>query len=475
VNIYVKYGMIAAHGRGEHDIGFAVNNFIYNGWKTDAYATNILCYFPKSGYKMEVFTGNINRLASNIQVFVEPLDPSGAILSRDEYKATGAAILTGSIFKLNPSVSLKPVASTSAKVSVLSSATFKQNWNFTTKELTLLEGATVTPEVTGTNAAAMAMSNYYWSTSDPTVVTVSPSGVITGVSGGTATITAVAKDDSYKMDSVIVTIPEYTVTFDAQDGNPVSTVLVAGGDKVAKPADPVKEGNTFTGWYNGTAAYDFNKAVNGNLKLTAKWTPTVYTVTFDSQGGTAKAAAKVNAGAKVAKPTNPTKSGSVFGYWALNGEAYDFNAPVYGNITLTAVWNVNAFTVTFNAAGGDPQPAIATVNHGATAPKPATDPVKDGFTFTGWYNGTTAYDFNKPVTANLTLTAKWTQIVYVVTFDSQGGTAKTAAKVNHGAKVSKPTNPIKSKSVFDGWYLNGVPYDFSAPVYSNMTLTAVWK
>ncbi len=63
-------------------------------------------------------------------------------------------------------------------------------------------------------------------------------------------------------------------------------------------------------------------------------------------------------------------------------------------------------TVTFNSNGGtpiDPQ----TVESGSTATAPTT-PTQDGYTFSGWYLDGSPYDFNTPVTADITLTAQWT-------------------------------------------------------------------
>ena len=63
-----------------------------------------------------------------------------------------------------------------------------------------------------------------------------------------------------------------------------------------------------------------------------------YTVTFDSNGGSAVAAIVVKEGEKVAKPENPTKDGYGFVSWLLDDRPYDFNATVDSNITLTAKW-----------------------------------------------------------------------------------------------------------------------------------------
>jgi len=63
-------------------------------------------------------------------------------------------------------------------------------------------------------------------------------------------------------------------------------------------------------------------------------------------------------------------------------------------------------TVTFNSDGGTPVEE-AKVLRGQKVAKPTDDPTKSGYTFIGWEDADGAYDFSKPVTAPLTLTAKW--------------------------------------------------------------------
>ena len=68
---------------------------------------------------------------------------------------------------------------------------------------------------------------------------------------------------------------------------------------------------------------------------------TQYTVTFDSDGGTAVGSQTVDAGSNATKPQDPTKTDNIFAGWQLNGVAYDFNAAVNANITLKAAWIVD--------------------------------------------------------------------------------------------------------------------------------------
>ena len=211
-----------------------------------------------------------------------------------------------------------------------------------------------------------------------------------------------------------------------------------------------------------------------------------YTVTFNAYGGFPTPDEQhVKSGEKAVLPVEPTLKGYIFAFWYLgedeqNATAYDFNTPVTENITLTAKWNINKYTVTFNSYGGTPVPPAQEVEYGLTATKPA-DPTLKGYTFAFWYLGedeqnATAYDFDTPVTENITLTAKWNINKYTVAFNTDGGTpVPPAQEVEYGLTATEPAAPEKTGYTFDGWYLGDEKYDFSAAVEQNITLTANWE
>ena len=138
-----------------------------------------------------------------------------------------------------------------------------------------------------------------------------------------------------------------------------------------------------------------------------------YTVTFNAYGGFPTPDEQhVKSGEKAVLPVEPTLKGYTFAFWYLgedeqNATAYDFDTPVTENITLTAKWNINKYTVTFNTDGGTPVPPAQEVEYGLTATEPDPAPTKTGYTFTGWYLGDEKYDFSAAVEQNITLTAKW--------------------------------------------------------------------
>ncbi len=267
---------------------------------------------------------------------------------------------------------------------------------------------------------------------------------------------------------------EYTVTFDSNGGSAVESQSVVEGESAEEPEEPVYAGYEFDGWYLNGQAYDFSSAVTEDITLTAQWTA-VYTVTFDSNGGTAVADQQVRDGETATEPTAPTNGENAFLGWYLNGRKYDFSTPVTSNITLVAVWNDGGqveYTITFNSNGGS---AVSSqqVAAGGNVAQPA-DPVYEGYAFDGWYYGDVLFNFDTVVTSNIILVARWTR-AYTVTFDSNGGSEVEAQIVRTGQIATLPAEPTYLGREFLGWTLDGEEYDFLTPVTSDITLTASWS
>ena len=121
-------------------------------------------------------------------------------------------------------------------------------------------------------------------------------------------------------------------------GGTYATQIVQTGEKAIEPDVPSRQGYQFTDWYLDDTKYDFAAPVTGDMTLTAKWTANSYTITFDTDGGSAVDAQTVAYGEKAKTPADPTKTGYTFAGWELGGNAYDFAAAVTGNMTLTAKW-----------------------------------------------------------------------------------------------------------------------------------------
>ena len=139
----------------------------------------------------------------------------------------------------------------------------------------------------------------------------------------------------------------------------------------------------------------------------------VYTVTFDSYGGTpVPPAQEVEYGLTATKPDPaPTKTGYTFDGWYLGDEKYDFSAAVEQNIALTAKWTLNTYTVTFDPNGGnelaeaDKTKAVKIGEAYGELPTPT----RKGYNFAGWY---TEAEEGTVVTADTTVSAMTDHTLY---------------------------------------------------------------
>ena len=145
------------------------------------------------------------------------------------------------------------------------------------------------------------------------------------------------------------------------------------------------------------------------------------------------------------------------------------------------------YNVIFDVNAGDDvvtnEPSVIRVLEGQKAVEPSPDPGRNGYDFKGWYSnkqGTgSAYDFNTPVTGNLTLYAKWdvTIIYHTVTIDYMGGGTNSTQDIAHGELISQPSEPVRSGYRFAGWYIDqsfSSQYNFSNTVSSDFSLYAKW-
>ncbi|WP_400204061.1 InlB B-repeat-containing protein [Candidatus Methanomassiliicoccus intestinalis] len=172
---------------------------------------------------------------------------------------------------------------------------------------------------------------------------------------------------------------------------------------------------------------DINISVEGVEKNT-------YTVTFDYDNGSAALTQRITHGDKVTKPNDPTKAGHTFTGWQSNGTVYDFNSEVVTDITLTAVWTKNNYTVVFDgndATSGSMsnQPFVYDADEQALTKNTF---IKTGYSFAGWSKDVNAseatYEDCQSVSnltsaagGTVTLYAVWKANTYSVSYDSNGG------------------------------------------------------
>lgn len=146
---------------------------------------------------------------------------------------------------------------------------------------------------------------------------------------------------------------KWVVTFDSNGGNSIDSLNVEDGKTIIDIPTPKKEGYTFVAWYYNNKKFDFSTAITKDITLKAEWkkvekpvsgnnetVTTKYTVTFETDGGSAVKSQSVEKNKTAVKPENPTKEGYTFVMWTLDGKT-EFNfatTNITKDITLEAVW-----------------------------------------------------------------------------------------------------------------------------------------
>lgn len=223
-------------------------------------------------------------------------------------------------------------------------------------------------------------------------------------------------------------------------------------------------------------------------------------VSYNFNGGDGTCTtATVNKGDNYAICTEaPSRTGYTFGGWSDGTTIYAVGATitnVQANITLTAQWQANTYTVTFDPNGGNVTPTMVGYTYDGTVVAMPI-PTRDGFGFVGWYTeqtgGTKWEDVgntNKP-TSNITLYAHWSEL-YDVLFIANGQPFVTQTdKYCSGDALQLPaTDPDAGTYACAGYTFVGWASDeqstetttcptlvsASTPITADATFHAVWK
>ena len=192
------------------------------------------------------------------------------------------------------------------------------------------------------------------------------------------------------------------VTYKDGDSEYAKQVLPSGTLATRPDAPAATPGYTFGGWNkaDGTAWDYASDKVTDNITLYAKWAANTYTITFDTAGGSEIAPITQDYGTVITAPEAPTREGYTFIGW---DKEIPTTMPAE-NMTVTAQWEINQYTITFDTNGGS-EIAPITQDYGTAITVPA-DPTREGYTFMGW-------DQEIPTTMpaeNITLKARWKDI-----------------------------------------------------------------
>ena len=241
--------------------------------------------------------------------------------------------------------------------------------------------------------------------------------------------------------------------------------------------EPAKRGHDFGGWFDNETFNESGKLAAGAKMPAAaqtyyaKWSPSVYGITYGNMvnGTFAAAQPEKHTYGTATEIPNLTRTGYVFNGWVVNGvgtaqtgltlDAEDYIA----DITLTAQWTAERYAITYEgmdgAQSGGSQPTEYVYDKDAVI----SDPTKAGYTFLGWLvNGTGEAQRNltlakESYTGAITLKATWKQNPYAITWVvNESGTINETPEYSKtaflGGAITAPTVTAKDGYAFGGWY-----------------------
>lgn len=277
---------------------------------------------------------------------------------------------------------------------------------------------------------------------------------------------------------------ERYISFDSVGGSAVAQLTGGAGMALSWPADPVKQGYVFDGWYKDSAYHtkaetltampSFSGSSKG-MTLYAKWRPaadTKYKVEHYQEqlgGGYVKTASEELKGTTESEAAVPDEKYP--GFHVKSAEKKTI-APD-GSTVVKVYYDRNEYTVMFNLDNGT-ENVVQTYKHGADLHAPT--PARSGYTFAGWNS-----ELPKIVTESAEYAAKWTANTYDVTLDlNYGGAAEpTKITVTYDGTYSALTTPERAGYDFLGWYTaqtdgEQITADSKVSITAPQTLYAHW-
>ena len=251
---------------------------------------------------------------------------------------------------------------------------------------------------------------------------------------------------------------EYTITFNSNGGSSVSDLVALYDTEITEPANPLKAGYKFGGWYADDTLlrpFEFGKMPLGGAELYAKWVENEYTITFNSNGGSNVEDIVALYNSNITMPTNPSKAGYTFVGWYSDSNLtseFIFDKMPLDGATLYAKWEKSTYIISFDANGGNGSTESFEVVFTDKYLLPNTQFTREGYTLVGWglNSSTKAFDLNKELSifdnhneilgnSEIVLYAIWEINQYDVTFNFADALSQTIS-VKHGTNLSTLDN-----------------------------------
>ena len=250
---------------------------------------------------------------------------------------------------------------------------------------------------------------------------------------------------------------------------------------------PTRDHYDFAGWYynedfEGDAVTQISLGSIGDVKLYAKWTPTVYEIKYNLNGGENNESNPKDYTVESDTITlaNPTRVGYTFNGWFINEVCIESITEIshgsHGKVEIYAKWEAIVYNIDYELNGGvnaENNPDTYTIE---TSTITLATPTRDYYDFVGWYDnakyeGKVITQITPDSISDVVLYARWTPSNYRIEYHLNGGKNDE----NNPSTYTIETNtitlcaPIRDYYDFAGWYENS---DFEGDAVTQITLNS---
>ena len=273
---------------------------------------------------------------------------------------------------------------------------------------------------------------------------------------------------------------KYTLTYDNNGGSGCSTTQGNYDQAWGTLCKPTKTGYTFTGWTKDGTAVTKDTICKGNTTVVANWGVNSYKLSYNDNGGTGCSSKTITKSYNTAWGTlcTPTRTGYTFVGWKNGSTTVNSSSKATADITVTAEWSANTYTLTYNDNGGTGCSSNTLKKSYDQTWGTLCTPTRSGYNFAGWKTGSTTVTASTKVTGDVAVTAQWTSKSYTLKYNDNGGSgcsSKTITKSYNTAwgTLCTPTAPTGKK--FGGWFNGSTQITASSTATANVTVTAKWN
>ena len=263
-------------------------------------------------------------------------------------------------------------------------------------------------------------------------------------------------------------LTEYNITMDLNGGSGETTLLYTVIDDEFALPTPTRNGYEFSGWTGEGITTPQTEVIiptgsTGNKAYTANWKVIEYTITLDTNGGSAVSPIKYTVEDSFTLPY-PLRPGYEFAGWTLDGSGMLPSTPLIiypgttGDLHYKAEWRLAEYTITMDLNGGSGQEKVVYTITDEDFELPT--PTRNGYEFVGWTGERittpqTSVKIPKGSTGNKAYTANWKVIRYTITLVTNGGAVIASIRYTVEDSVTLPIPPERPGYEFSGWVLDG--------------------